>query len=142
MHTKPYLGAKRFERQVPMDVTSTAGILCRLDDIPDGGAIAVDAMLADGEESLIVLRRGDDAHAFLNICPHAGRRLDWAPGKFLIKDAVLVCAAHGASFAAMSGECTAGPCRGDRLRKVAVGVFDGEVRLLVWDLASASDTSG
>jgi nitrite reductase/ring-hydroxylating ferredoxin subunit len=112
-----------------MDVTPTAGVLCRLDDIPDGGAIAVDAVLADGEESLIVLRRGNDAHAYLNICPHAGRRLDWAPGKFLLKDQVLVCAAHGASFAAGTGECTAGPCRGESLRRVAVQVAEGDVRL-------------
>ncbi|HET6431598.1 Rieske (2Fe-2S) protein [Dyella sp.] len=103
--------------------------LCRLHDIPDGEAIAVDAALPDGEENLIVWRRGEAVHAYLNICPHAGRRLDWAPGKFLLSKGALVCAAHGASFTASSGWCVGGPCRGQSLRRVPVTVRDGEVRL-------------
>jgi nitrite reductase/ring-hydroxylating ferredoxin subunit len=103
--------------------------LCRLDDIPDGGAIALDARVGGEQENLIVLRRGGTVRAYLNICPHAGRQLDWAPGKFLLKDGVLVCAAHGASFAADSGLCTAGPCRGQSLRAVAVELAGDEVRL-------------
>ena len=122
-------GAFTPERQVPMDTAATLPPLCRLDDIPDGEAIAVDAALPEGEESLIVIRRGPGAHAYLNICPHAGRRLDWAPGKFLVKDGVLVCAAHGASFHTGDGLCIGGPCRGEHLRAVAVTVVDGEVRL-------------
>lgn len=104
--------------------------LCRLDEIPDGEAVAVDAVpLPDGEESLIVLRDGATAHAYLNVCPHAGRRLDWAPGKFLLSKGALVCAAHGASFAAGTGLCIGGPCRGQSLRRVPVKVVDGEVQL-------------
>ncbi|WP_250628566.1 Rieske (2Fe-2S) protein [Pinirhizobacter soli] len=103
--------------------------LCLLEDIPDGGAIAVDAVLADGEDSIIVLREGGHVRAYLNVCPHAGRRLDWAPGQFLVKAGVLVCAAHGASFATASGLCTMGPCRGEHLRKVEVHVSEESVVL-------------
>ncbi|WP_207906798.1 Rieske (2Fe-2S) protein [Luteibacter rhizovicinus] len=110
-------------------MSSPATVLCRLDDIPDGEAIEVNAVVNGEDESLVVWRRDTEARAYLNICPHAGRRLDWAPGKFLVKDGVLVCAAHGASFAAATGECTAGPCRGDRLRSVPVAVADGQVVL-------------
>ena len=89
--------------------------------IDDGGFAEVEAMLDGDAESLILHRDGDDVRAWLNVCPHAGRRLDWAPGKFLkSKDGLLVCAAHGASFELGEGECVAGPCRGDRLRAVAV----------------------
>lgn len=112
-----------------MDTVIPLQPLCRLDDIPDGEAIAVDASLPEGEESLILVRLGEVAHAYLNICPHAGRRLDWAPGKFLLKDGILICAAHGASFQTGDGLCVGGPCRGDRLRAVDVAVVDGEVRL-------------
>jgi nitrite reductase/ring-hydroxylating ferredoxin subunit len=104
--------------------------LCRLDEIPDGGATAVDATLADGEESVILLRRGDQVHAYINVCPHAGRRLDYAPGKFLLKHDTLICAVHGATFKQTSGVCVAGPCCGDQLRELAVDVRDGEVHLL------------
>ncbi|WP_266156946.1 Rieske (2Fe-2S) protein [Dyella silvatica] len=110
-------------------VTPGQEALCQLDDIPDGEAIAVDAVLPDGEESLILLRRGGAVQAYLNICPHAGRRLDWAPGKFLLKNEILVCAAHGASFRSGDGECIAGPCRGEHLRAVAVRVENDEVKL-------------
>lgn len=112
-----------------MDMTTPLP-LCRLDDILDGGAIACEDVPVDGEpEGLILCRQGGQVQAYLNICPHAGRRLDWAPGKFLLKDATLVCAAHGASFAVADGLCTAGPCRGQSLRAVAVRVEGGEVRL-------------
>ena len=75
-------------------------------------------------------RQGMAVRAWLNVCPHAGRRLDWAPGQFLkSREGHLVCAAHGASFALSDGTCVAGPCRGDTLRAVAVQVRDGEVYL-------------
>ena len=68
--------------------------------------------------------------AWINVCPHAGRRLDWAPGRFLAsKDGLLVCAVHGASFETRGGVCEAGPCRGESLRAVAVEVRDGAVWL-------------
>ncbi|KFN46417.1 hypothetical protein N790_08715 [Arenimonas malthae CC-JY-1] len=77
----------------------------------------------DGErQSLVLLRAGDSLRAWLNICPHAGRRLDWAPGKFLVDQGRLVCAAHGASFELGAGVCVAGPCRGASLTAVAVAV--------------------
>jgi nitrite reductase/ring-hydroxylating ferredoxin subunit len=104
--------------------------LCRLEEIPDGGATAVDAVLAEGEESLILLRRGERVHGYLNVCPHAGRRLDYAPGKFLLKNDSLICAVHGATFNQGDGLCIAGPCRGEHLRMVAVQVEAGEVKLV------------
>lgn len=122
-------GANRPARQVPMDTVTPPQPLCRLDDIPDGGSTAVDAMLADGEESLILLRHGDQVRAYLNVCPHAGRRLDYAPGKFLQKNDTLICAVHGATFRQADGECIAGPCRGDHLRPIAVSVVAGNVLL-------------
>ena len=112
-----------------MDTVSPVQPLCRLEDIPDGGATAVDAALPDGEENLILLRRGNEVRGYLNICPHTGRQLDYAPGKFLLKNDTLICAVHGATFQRDDGLCVAGPCRGEHLRKVSVRVDDGEVRL-------------
>jgi len=104
--------------------------LIGLDRLADGAFAAVEATLDGDAESVILYRDGDSVRAWLNICPHAGRRLDWAPGQFLKgKDGLLVCAAHGASFELKRGECLAGPCRGDALRAVAVVVRDGAVWL-------------
>lgn len=104
--------------------------LIALDGIADGGFAETDVVLEGDAESLILYRQGDAVRAWLNVCPHAGRRLDWAPGQFLkSKEGLLVCAAHGASFELARGECVAGPCRGESLRAVAVEVRDGQVWL-------------
>ena len=104
--------------------------LSALNDIADGGFAEVEATIDGDAESLILYRVEDEVRAWLNVCPHAGRRLDWAPGQFLkSKDGHLVCAAHGASFELDRGDCVAGPCRGDALRAVQVQVRDGEVWL-------------
>ncbi len=104
--------------------------LITLDSIEDGGFAEVEASLDGDAESLIIHRSGASVRAWLNVCPHAGRRLDWAPGKFLkSKEGHLICAAHGASFELERGDCVAGPCRGDSLRAVAVEVRDGQVLL-------------
>jgi len=108
---------------------ASAQALCALADIPDGGQTAVDAWLPDGEESLILMRAGEAVTAWLNVCPHAGRRLDYAPGRFLQKDDRVICAVHGATFERASGVCVAGPCCGSSLRRIAVRVADGRVWL-------------
>ena len=101
------------------------------DSMEDGGFVEVEAVLNGDAESLVLYRDGQRVRAWLNVCPHAGRRLDWAPGKFLkSKEGHLVCAAHGASFELVNGDCIAGPCRGDSLRSVAVEVRDGQVLLV------------
>ena len=108
-----------------------ARVLARLDQIEDGGFLEVEALLPGGDaESLILHRDGDAVRAWLNVCPHAGRRLDWAPGRFLkSKAGELVCAVHGATFELHGGVCVAGPCRGDSLKALAVDVTDGGVHL-------------
>ncbi|HEY8011727.1 MAG TPA: Rieske (2Fe-2S) protein [Rudaea sp.] len=109
--------------------------LCRLADIPDGGAIALDlpAESANAAEayadSLILLRQAAQVFAYRNVCPHAGRRLDWAPGRFLIENSHLICASHGAVFAIASGLCVDGPCRGESLAALPIEIVGDEVHL-------------
>ena len=104
--------------------------LLHLQQVEDGGFAEVEAQLDGDAESLILHRRGDEVRAWLNVCPHAGRRLDWAPGRFLCnKEGQLVCAVHGATFELAEGVCVAGPCRGAALRAVELEVRDGAVWL-------------
>lgn len=107
---------------------SAAVPLLDLERLADGGFAEVAAVVAGEAESLVLYRDRDHVRAWLNVCPHAGRRLDWAPGQFLkSRDGLLVCAAHGAGFELQRGECVSGPCRGQSLRAVAVEVRDGAV---------------
>ena len=104
--------------------------LIALERIADGGFAEAEAGIDGDFESLVLYRDGGNVRGWLNICPHAGRRLDWAPGQFLkSKAGDLVCAAHGASFSLDDGACVAGPCKGDRLRAVPLRVRDGQVFL-------------
>lgn len=110
-----------------MDSAAPDPYLCRLEDIPDGGVLGVDPPDPEGEP-LLLARQGNAVQAWLNVCPHAGRRMDYAPGLFLVKDAKLTCAVHGATFALReAGLCVAGPCRGQSLVAVRVRVRDGAV---------------
>ncbi|MCD9086142.1 Rieske 2Fe-2S domain-containing protein [Stenotrophomonas sp. SY1] len=104
--------------------------LALFDALPDQGFHAVTAVLDGDAEPMVLYRDGDQVRAWLNVCPHAGRALDWAPGQFLkSREGHLVCAVHGASFELQHGTCVAGPCKGDSLRAVPVQVRDGRVLL-------------
>jgi len=104
--------------------------LCGLQELANGQAIECALPGADDGSSLVVLSSAGNVHAYLNSCPHTGRPLNWAPGRFLYAHGQLVCAAHGASFVPETGYCIGGPCRGESLTRVAVTVVDDEVRLV------------
>ena len=109
---------------------SVSTSLMPMPELEIGAITAVDVEIDGEAESIILRRHGEGLTAWLNVCPHAGRRLDYAPGRFLVDGGNLVCAAHGASFALDSGLCVAGPCRGAHLRAVAATVTaEGELAL-------------
>lgn len=110
--------------------TSSPVELALLDALPDQGFHLTEAAIEGDAEPLILYRDGAQVRAWLNVCPHAGRNLDWAPGQFLkSREGHLVCAVHGAAFELQGGICVSGPCRGDALRAVPVRVEDGRVLL-------------
>ena len=108
-------------------VESVSGSLIVLPAATPEGISAAEPVVDGEPQSLVVRRDGDRVLAWLNVCPHAGRRLDWAPGRFLLDKGHLVCAAHGASFELEHGRCISGPCRGQSLVPVHVALAaDGE----------------
>lgn len=99
--------------------------LCRLEDIPDGGARGF-GPAPGGFTGLFAVRRGGQAYVYVNCCPHVGTALDWAPDRFLTPDGDAIrCATHGALFRIEDGICTAGPCVGAALERVASQTVDG-----------------
>ena len=80
--------------------------------------------------SFIVLRAEGALRVYANRCPHRGTELDWLPGRFLDSSGKhLHCATHGALFRPETGECIAGPCRGQALEAVRFTVHEGRVVL-------------
>jgi nitrite reductase/ring-hydroxylating ferredoxin subunit len=107
--------------------------LCAADEVAEGQAIECSDPRDEAGGTLIVLRCNGQVQAYLNVCPHAGRPLNWAPGRFLYAHGQLVCAAHGASFRPEDGQCIGGPCRGDSLRRVPVAELGGTVAIVAND---------
>src|SRR6185436_3691388 len=105
--------ARRTEltREPSMDILFESPV-CRLDEIPDGGAKGLVVPDPDGPPlRVIVLRSGGEVSAYRNRCPHRGTPLDLRPDDFLDRDGRhLVCSTHGALFRREDGYCIAGPC--------------------------------
>lgn len=112
-----------------MNVLPTT-VLASIDQLPEGQLVEREVSLAGELESVLLLRRGEQVRAWLNLCPHAGRRLDYAPGMFLLSaGGELVCPVHGATFELDAGACTSGPCRGQSLRALDIAQAQGQVLL-------------
>src|SRR4029450_4745752 len=63
-----------------------------------------------------VLRFDGQVVAYLNRCVHVPTEMDWQPGEFLDGGReFIICAIHGASYAAQTGRCIGGPCGQGRL---------------------------
>ena len=110
-------------------IVSFGRVLCRLADIPDGGARGF-AAPPGSFMGLFAVRRGVRVWVYVNSCPHIGLPLEAQPDRFLDrKRELIVCAAHGARFKVEDGACISGPCIGEALEAVPVQLVDGEVRV-------------
>jgi nitrite reductase/ring-hydroxylating ferredoxin subunit len=112
-----------------MRQTTEAGerTLCRLEDIPDGGAKGF-AAAPGGFTGLFAVRKGDRVFVYVNSCPHIGLPLEPLPDRFLdTRKQAIICAAHGARFRIEDGVCLTGPCIGEVLDAVPVRIEDGRV---------------
>jgi nitrite reductase/ring-hydroxylating ferredoxin subunit len=106
--------------------------MCRLDDLTDPPSKAFTLKFEDGEEvDIFVVRSGDEAHAYVNECPHQSLPLNCGEGGFLTADGGrILCRMHGATFRLETGEALSGPALPDGcLMKVPICVVDGLIHL-------------
>ena len=96
--------------------------ICGPDALIDGGNGVRFPVIAFGAEATgFVVRHGGKVYAYLNRCAHVPVELDWFKGEFFESSKLyLMCSTHGAIYAPETGVCTGGPCRGGRLRPIAV----------------------
>lgn len=106
-----------------LEMESVNCSLISIDDLKDSKPMACNALIDNNVVSVIVLRHEGILRVYHNQCPHQGRRLDYAPGQFLCNNGLIICAAHGASFALDTGLCTQGPCRGESLLEYGYEFF-------------------
>jgi nitrite reductase/ring-hydroxylating ferredoxin subunit len=105
-------------------------LLCRLEDVPDGGCREVRFGPEDSGLSLLLSRRGDLVRAYVNSCPHFSLPLNARPDQFVVMSGDrIMCAWHSAVFRLGDGHCIAGPAQGMGLDVVPVRVVEGQVLL-------------
>jgi nitrite reductase/ring-hydroxylating ferredoxin subunit len=111
-------------------MSDEAGVLvCDSDAVLEGGKgmrFAVDAF-GDAGTGFVVRYEGK-VYGYLNRCAHVPIELDWAEGEFFESSGLyLMCATHGAVYLPDSGECAGGPCKGGRLRPIALRESQGKI---------------
>lgn len=103
--------------------------LCEAAAVEDGGRGVRFPVRAFGADATgFVVRYAGKAYAYLNRCAHVPVELDWFKGEFFESDKrYLMCSTHGATYAPESGACTGGPCRGGKLRPIALREAEGRI---------------
>lgn len=103
--------------------------ICDSDEVLEGGRGVRFPVRAFGDKATgFVVRYDGKAYAYLNRCAHVPIELDWAKGEFFESSGLyLMCSTHGAIYVPESGFCAGGPCKGGRLRPIAVHEEDGKV---------------
>jgi nitrite reductase/ring-hydroxylating ferredoxin subunit len=106
-------------------------IICTSDDVVEGGkGIRFPVVFGGEERTGFVIRYGGVVYGYLNRCAHVPIELDWEHGEFFERSGLyLMCSTHGAIYEPDTGQCSGGPCKGARLRRIRVQEREGQV---VW----------
>jgi len=94
--------------------------------IGEGGGVRFSVVIEGVERPAFAVRFHGRLHAYLNVCRHQARELDFGDAHFF-DDAydALVCCHHGARYRPDDGECVAGPCEGGRLTTLVLEEREG-----------------
>lgn len=110
-------------------------MICKLACITDVKAntwYEYSLQLDEGLVSVMLIMRDNDYTAFKNLCPHQGRRMDYAAGKFLIaENGNIICPAHGAEFNPDDGLCINGPCLGQSLQPIHIQLNEESIFTII-----------
>ena len=112
-----------------MEASNGEVLVCAADQLTEGGRGVRFPVTAFGDKaSGFVVRYDGKAYGYLNRCAHVPIELDWAEGEFFESSGLyLMCSTHGAIYVPESGLCAGGPCKGGRLRSIAVSEHDGQI---------------
>jgi nitrite reductase/ring-hydroxylating ferredoxin subunit len=103
--------------------------ICESAAVEEGGKGIRFPVRAFGEDATgFVVRFRGKIYAYLNRCAHVPIELDWFKGEFFESGKLyLMCSTHGAIYTPESGVCAGGPCRGGKLRPIAVHEADNRI---------------
>ncbi|VAW39041.1 hypothetical protein MNBD_GAMMA01-1916 [hydrothermal vent metagenome] len=108
------------------------GKLAKISDIKQGVLYECSLQTTSGPLSVMLYKKDGKYLAFKNLCPHHGRRMDYAAGKFLVADnGNIVCPAHGAEFNIDDGLCITGPCQGKSLESIQLQFNESDIFTII-----------
>ena len=96
--------------------------VCASSAVAEGGKGVRFPVTAFGYQATgFVVRYEGKVYGYLNQCAHVPVELDWIEGEFFESGRLyIMCATHGAIYVPQTGHCAGGPCKGGRLRPIAV----------------------
>jgi nitrite reductase/ring-hydroxylating ferredoxin subunit len=111
------------------DILAEDRVIFNSDDLQDAGKGLRFAMPNLGEfASGFVVRFHGKPYAYVNQCAHVSVELDWNEGEFFnTQKDYLICATHGAHYQPDTGFCVMGPCKGKRLKALALTEQDQQI---------------
>ncbi|HEY5801103.1 MAG TPA: Rieske 2Fe-2S domain-containing protein [Burkholderiaceae bacterium] len=113
--------------------------ICASGAVQEGGKGVRFPVLAGGDEGTgFVVRYDGKVYGYLNRCAHVPVELDWEHGTFFESSGLyLMCSTHGAIYVPETGSCVGGPCKGGRLRTIAVEEKEDGIYWLADDYVKA-----
>jgi nitrite reductase/ring-hydroxylating ferredoxin subunit len=104
-------------------------LVCASELVTEGGKGVRFPVVAFGDPATgFVVRYDSKPYAYLNRCAHVPIELDWFEGEFFESSGLyLMCSTHGAIYVPDSGHCAGGPCKGGKLRPIAVREADNKI---------------
>ncbi len=113
-------------------MAETRRLICAAGDLPERGkGVRFTVDTEGGPATGFAVRFRGRVHGYVNRCAHVRVELDWQPGEFFdVSGLYLVCSTHGAAYLPDTGHCVGGPCKGQRLTKLAIEEADGQVYLI------------
>jgi nitrite reductase/ring-hydroxylating ferredoxin subunit len=120
---------------------SNGALVCSAHSIPDAGFKSVVVTSAAGAFPILVFKRGNAVHAFVNACPHQYLPLDHRGDSILSADGTVIrCTNHGAGFCASTGHGVEGLGIDQKLDAVPVRI-DELGRVVIDDRTITADTA-
>jgi nitrite reductase/ring-hydroxylating ferredoxin subunit len=97
--------------------------LCHSSELSEGCARGFD-VFSNGSDDIFLVKYEGKIHAWRNACPHInGAPMAWRKDAYMNAAGTHIsCHAHGALFLPDTGLCIRGPCTGEYLTEVEIGI--------------------
>lgn len=107
---------------------AVGAVLGPLAEIPEGRAKEYTFGVGIAAFRMFVVRKGDEAYGYVNMCPHYSLPLNHRPDQFLTRDgSKIMCTQHLALFRIEDGACLDGACEGRSLDPIPLSVQGGQI---------------